>query len=97
VWDAEAVRQIIRGMVVAGHHCGSPPSEVVVRHLSQRTFGRQSDIGQSMVEAGNRAAIHLVVLSVAAVHLATVGLVTTGSPTVSPPSVRQIGDLFKPP
>jgi len=37
VWDAEPVRHIIGGLVVAGHRCRSRPSEVVVQHLSQRT------------------------------------------------------------
>ena len=47
-----------------------------MQHLSQRTVMGKSDIGQSMVEASNRAAIHFVVLSVAAVHLDHGGLVT---------------------
>jgi hypothetical protein len=37
VWDAEAVRHIVSGLVVAGHRSGGRPSEVVVQHLSQRT------------------------------------------------------------
>jgi hypothetical protein len=37
VWDAEAVRHIMGGLVVAGHRCRGRPSEVVVQHLSQRT------------------------------------------------------------
>jgi len=37
VWDAEAVRHIIGGLVVAGHCFHGRPSEVVVQHLSQRT------------------------------------------------------------
>jgi len=36
MWDAEAVRHIIGGLVVAGHRCRGRPSEVVVEHLSQR-------------------------------------------------------------
>lgn len=34
VWDAEAVRHIIGGLVVPGHRCRGRPSEVVVQHLS---------------------------------------------------------------
>ena len=34
VWDGEAVRHIIGGLVVAGHRCRGRPSEVVVQHLS---------------------------------------------------------------
>jgi hypothetical protein len=78
VWDAEAVRHIISGLVIAGHRCPSCPSEVVVQHLSQCIIVGQSDIGQSLVEAGNRAAVHFVVLPVAAVHLDDGGLVTIG-------------------
>jgi hypothetical protein len=37
VWDAEAVRHIIGGLVVAGHRFRGRPSEIVVQHLSQRT------------------------------------------------------------
>jgi hypothetical protein len=37
VWDAEAVRHVIGGLVVAGHRFRGRPSEVVVQHLSQRT------------------------------------------------------------
>src|SRR6516225_10655922 len=37
VWDAEAVRHIIGGLVVAGHRCRGRPGEVVVQHLSQST------------------------------------------------------------
>ena len=78
MWDAEAVRHIINGLVVAGHRCRGRPSEVVVQHLSQRTVVGQSDIDQSLVEAGNGTAIHFVVLPVAAVHLDDGGLVTIG-------------------
>ena len=37
VWDAEAVRHIIGGLVVAGHRCRGRPGEVVVQRLSQST------------------------------------------------------------
>src|ERR1700756_2392131 len=37
VWDAEAVRHVIGGPVVARHRCRGRPGEVVVQHLSQRT------------------------------------------------------------
>ena len=37
VWDAEAVRHIGGGLVVAGHRCSGRPCEVVVQHLSQCT------------------------------------------------------------
>jgi hypothetical protein len=63
-------------MAVTGHRCGGRPSKVVVQNLSQCTVVGYSDIGQSLVEAGNRAAIHFVMLSGAAVHLDHGGLVT---------------------
>jgi hypothetical protein len=34
VWDAEVVRHIIGGLVVAGHRFRGRPSEVVLQHLS---------------------------------------------------------------
>ena len=76
MWDAEAARNIIGGLVVAGHRLRGRPSEVLVQHLSQRTVVGQSDICKSLIEASNRTAIHFVVLPVAAVHLDHGGLVT---------------------
>jgi hypothetical protein len=64
--------------VVAGHRCRGRPSEVVVQNLSQPVFG-YSDICKSLVKAGNRTAIHFVVLPLAAVHLDDGGLVTIGA------------------
>lgn len=78
VWNAEAVWHIIGGLVVTGHCSRGRPSEVVVQHLSQRTVVK-SDIRKSLVKAGNRAAIHFVVLPIAAVHLDDGGLVTIGT------------------
>jgi hypothetical protein len=78
VWDAEATRHIIGGLVIAGHRCCGRPGEVVMQHLSQRIVFRESDVGQSLVEAGNRSAIHFIVLPVPAVHLDDGGLVTIG-------------------
>jgi hypothetical protein len=51
-----------------------PPGEVVVQHLSQFAIVGESDICKSLVEAVNRAAIHFVVLPVAAVDLDDRGL-----------------------
>src|ERR1039457_68782 len=65
-------------MVVAGHRCRGRPGEIVMLHLSQNIVVGQSDIGQSLVEAGNRTAIHFIVLPVPAVHLDDGGLVTIG-------------------
>ena len=62
--------------MVAGHRYRSCPSEVVVQDLSQRTVVGWSDISQSLVEAGYRAAIHFAVLPVSAVHPDDGGLVT---------------------
>jgi hypothetical protein len=76
VWDAEVVRHIIGGLVVASHRGRGRPSEVVVQNLSQPAVFGYSDICKSLVEAGNRTAIHFVVLPVAAVHLDYGGLVT---------------------
>ena len=38
VWDAEAVRHVIGGPLVARHRCRGRPGEVVVQHLSQSTI-----------------------------------------------------------
>jgi len=62
--------------VVAGHRCHGRPSEIVVQHLSQFIVRGEPDIGQSLVEAGNRTAIHFIVLPVSAVHLDHGGFVT---------------------
>jgi hypothetical protein len=78
VWDAQAVRHIIGGLVVAGHRCHGRPDEIVVQHLSQNIVVGWSDIGQSQVEAGNRTAIHFIVLPVPAVDLDDGGFVTIG-------------------
>src|SRR5580704_15129256 len=61
--------------MVAGHCCGSRPNEVVVKNLLQRRVVCQSDIRKSLVEANNSAAIHFLVLPVAAVHPDDTGLV----------------------
>jgi hypothetical protein len=39
-----------------------------VEHLAQGVVVRQSHVGESLIEAGDRAPIHLVVLPVPAVH-----------------------------
>src|SRR5689334_17119028 len=78
MWDGEAVRDIIGGVGVARHRVGGGPSEVVVQYVSQRPVVAESDIYKSLVEAGNRTAIHFVVLPVAAVHLDHRGLITIG-------------------
>ena len=78
VGDAEAVRHIIGGLVVAGHRCRGRPSEVVVQHLSQRGVVGQFDVSQSLVEASDGAPIHLVVHPVTAVDPNDGGLVAIG-------------------
>jgi hypothetical protein len=50
-----------------------------VQHFSQSTVVSQSDIAESLVEAGNRTAIHFIVLPVPAVHPDDGRLVTTGN------------------
>ena len=75
-WDAQAVRHIIGGLVVAVHCCRGSPREIVMQRLSQCIVGGQSYIGQSQIEAGNRTLVHILVLSIPAVHLDDVGFVT---------------------
>src|SRR5262249_43238158 len=75
VWDAEAIRHIIDGFVVAGHRGRGCPSEVVAQHLVQRSIVGESDICKSLVETGNRTAVHFVVLPVTTVHFDNGGLV----------------------
>ena len=50
-----------------------------MQDLSQSTVVGESDIGQSLVEAGNRAPIHFIVFPVPAVHPDDGGLVTIGN------------------
>ena len=76
--DAEAVGHFISGPMVARHRCRGGPSEVVVQNLSQNSVAGKSDIGQSLVETSNRAAIHFLVLPVPAVHLDDGGFVSVG-------------------
>ena len=76
MWDGEAVRHIVGGLVVAGHRVRGRPSEVVMQHLSQRFVVSESDISKGVIETGNRTAIHFAVLAVATVHLDDGGLVT---------------------
>jgi hypothetical protein len=38
VWDAEAVRHILGGLVVAGHRCRGRPGEVVMQHAGIAAF-----------------------------------------------------------
>ena len=47
-----------------------------MQHLPQRLIAGQSDIGQSLIKAGDCAAIHLNVFSIPAVHFDDDGLVT---------------------
>src|SRR5258708_20883614 len=69
---------MIGGWVVAGYCWRGGPGEVVVEGVLQSAAVGESDIGQSLVEAGNRAAIDFIVLPVSAVHLDDGGLVTIG-------------------
>src|SRR5258708_15495709 len=69
---------MIGGWVVAGYCWRGGPGEVVVEGVLQSAAVGESDIGQSLVEAGNRAAIHFIVLPVPTVNLDDGGLVTIG-------------------
>jgi len=44
------------------------PSEIVVQHLPQYIVVAYSDVGQSLVEAGDGTTIHFLVFPVPAVH-----------------------------
>ena len=76
--DTQPTRHIIGGLVVPGHRCRGCPSKIVVQHLSQNTVLGESDISQSQIEAGNRTAIHFIVLTIPAVHPDNCGFVTIG-------------------
>ena len=54
--------------MVARHRCRGRPREVVMEHLPQRGVVCESDVRKRLIEAGNRATIHFLVLPVAAVH-----------------------------
>ena len=64
-------------MVAVHRGCGRP-GEIVVQHLSQNTVAGESDIGESQIEAGNRPAIHFIVLPIPTVNLDDASLVTIG-------------------
>jgi hypothetical protein len=49
-----------------------------MQYLSQSIVFGKSDIGQSLVEAGDRATIHFIVFSVPTVHLDDGGFVAVG-------------------
>ena len=75
--DAEAIGDVVGGVGVAGHRDGRP-GEVVVQHLPQPRVIGEAGIGQGLVEAGDRAAVHLLVHAVAAVHAHDRRLVAVG-------------------
>lgn len=77
--DAEAVRHIIRRALIAGHGCGGRPGEIIVQHLPQSCILVQTDIGQRLIEAGDCATIHFLVLPVATVGFDDARLVTAGA------------------
>ena len=52
------------------------PSEIVVQHLPQKIVPGRARVDQSLVEAGNRTAVHFVVLSIATVQAHDGRLVT---------------------
>jgi hypothetical protein len=60
--------------MVTRHCCRSRPRKVIVQNLPQSTILGPPDIRQSLVEAGNRATIHLFVHPVPAVYLDHSGL-----------------------
>lgn len=102
VGDAEAVRHIIRRLIVAGHGCRGRPREVRVERLLQRMVIGEPGINNRLVEAGNCTAVHLVVLSVAAVHLddgrlvaASVRLYAGAAQRLSPVSGKSLDMLRK--
>ena len=76
--DAQAVRHIVRGAVIAGHRGGGRPGEVVVQRPSEPLVVGQANVCQRQVEASDRATVHLLVRAVATVHPHHRGLVTAG-------------------
>ena len=76
--DAKPVRNVVSETVVAGHGRCRGPSEIVVKHLSEPPVFSQTNIGQGLVEADDCAAVHLMVLAIAAVHPHDRGLVAKG-------------------
>jgi len=76
--DWKVLGNIVRGIVVARHGRRRGPSEVVVKCLPEGPVLGQSDVDQGLVEAGNRAEVHLLVWSVAAVHPHDRGFVAQG-------------------
>ena len=76
--DSQAVRDVIGGVVVAGHGRGGRPGEVVVKHLAQAVVIGEADVHERLIEAGDRASVHLLVHAVAAVHADDRRLVAEG-------------------
>lgn len=77
-WDLEAIGDVGGGLLVTGHGYGGGPGEIVVQNFSQRGVFCKSDIGEGLVKAGDGAAVHFVVLAVAAVHFDDECFVTEG-------------------
>ena len=72
--NAEAIGNVVRRVVVPGHGCVRRPGEIVVQNLPERILGKPY-IGECLIETDDRAQIHLLVGSVAAVHPHDTGFV----------------------
>jgi hypothetical protein len=75
VWDGQTFRHIVRGAVVTSHRGRRRPREVVVQHMSEPLVITKTGIDERLIEAGNRPAVHLLVLAVAAMDPHNQGLV----------------------
>jgi quercetin dioxygenase-like cupin family protein len=79
VGDGQTVRHIIGGVVVSGHRGGGCPREVVVQHLSDLLVVSKADVGQRLIETGDRPMVHLLMRTIAAVDPHHRGLVAVSN------------------
>ena len=67
-WNAQAFGYVVGGAVIPGHRRCGGPREVVMQHLSEPIVPVESDVDQGLVEARDRATVHLLVRPVATVE-----------------------------
>ena len=73
--DPQSRGHVVGGLVVLGHRGRRRPRKVVVQRVAKLLFLVKPDVGERLIETRDRAAVHLDVFAVAAVHPHNVGLV----------------------
>src|SRR5436190_19217644 len=67
-WNPQAFWYVVGGAVIPGHRRCGRPREVVMQDLSEPIVPVEADVDQGLVEAGDRATVHLLVRPVATVE-----------------------------